>query len=145
MNSFRPVRLLFRIVIPLLGLLVAGWWYDYNPDLPDLDWNAGPEAAVWLGEHKGAVLPEGTRYSDARAVEVLVCDLYAAGAERVLIPRDAIYEEDGQSRLDVIAVILPTDSEKRQRVVARCDQEMLSAGCSHEELQSQNTYYLCWE
>jgi hypothetical protein len=104
----------------------------------------GPEALSWLrGNANEAALAVNHFGSTPAAIE-FVSQLYALGAEQVIVPETSIHDEDDMGPYaDALVVFAPADQKLRSAVYARCEKELDEPG----KLDPQETspLFLWWD
>ncbi len=109
------------------------------------DYFQGPEALSWLRKSENESALASNRFLETENAVRFVKKLYDAGAEKVLIPDDAITDDGVESYADSLVVTLPDDADRRQRVMDICAPEMLREGGDPNELGTENQAYLWWD
>lgn len=96
----------------------------------------GPEALAWIRKN-GDKIPWGRFASKDEAV-AFVEELYAAGAESVLVPKDRLSEADS------LLVLLPAGATARERLLAIVDRENEDDSKDLALSIDDDSAYLCW-
>ena len=111
----------------------------------------GPEALEWLKSNKNESALASNRFGPTSEAIKFIEQLYALGAERVIVFQDAIRDdeeiieyEDGPYA-DALVVILPSDQEKRERVTKICAEEITSEGFDPSESENKDAVFLWWD
>jgi hypothetical protein len=112
---------------------------------PIEDFSGSPEARKWLQENEGDAPLASNRFGSTAAALRFVGELYRAGAERVVVPEDAIDDDGVEVYCDSLVVILPTNLEQRRRVRAICDREIRREGFDPREDGDADQAYLWWD
>lgn len=140
-----------RFIVGLLaGALLLGTYVFEFALVPDgqplpRDYFQGPEALSWLRKNENESALASNRFMETENAVRFVKKLYDAGAERVLIPEDAITDDGVESYADSLVVTLPDDADRRQRVLDVCTPELLRQGGDPDELGAENQVYLWWD
>jgi len=103
-----------------------------------------PEARAWLAAAGPAPLA-GNRFGDAAEARAFVEELYAAGAERVVVASEAIREEEEGLYADALRVQLPRKAAPRRAVFAIVNREVEEEGLDPYEDKGQPSLYLWWD
>jgi hypothetical protein len=112
----------------------------------------GPEALAWLKGNKNESALASNRFLGTENAVKFVKALYAAGATKVVVPKDAINSEEdtvsfeGGPYADALVVTLPTDdADAREAVVQMCRVELRREGFDSPEVASSPSIYLWWD
>lgn len=112
----------------------------------------GPEALAWLKGNKNESALASNRFLETENAVKFVKALYAAGATKVVVPKDAINSDeemvsgDGGPYADALVVTLPTDNAAaREAVVQMCRAELRREGFDSPEVASSPFIYLWWD
>ena len=129
-------------VMVLLALSVLYWFVP-----------AEPEARQWLSTNNNQYSAlAGNRFASTAEALAFVGRLYGAGAVKVTIPRDAIYDderrirEEGGAYADAIVVTLPTEGSAREVLINIARQEALARGMAFDPTTdiSRNNILIWW-
>lgn len=129
----------------LLGIVVAEVGLDSTGGPAPKDYFQGPEALGWLRANESESALASNRFMETSQAVQFVKKLYAAGAEKVLVPADSIRSDEVETYADALVVTLPEDPVRREQVLAICNPEMTAQGGSPDELASENQVYLWWD
>ncbi len=129
----------------LLGTYVAEFGMDSGGGPAPKDYFQGPEALGWLRANESESALASNRFMETSQAVQFVKKLYAAGAEKVLVPADSIRSDEVETYADALVVTLPEDAELRTKVLELCAPELISQGGSPDELASENQVYLWWD
>jgi hypothetical protein len=106
----------------------------------------GPEALAWLRESANESALASNRFGDTGEAIRFVEELYAAGADQVLIPEESIQGEGDQLLYaDALVVILPADMKKRQAVFRIYDTEWAGQDADLPAAEDQDSLFLWWD
>jgi len=111
----------------------------------------GPEALDWLKANGNESALASNRFLETENAVKYVKALYAAGAVKVVVPKDTIHDDEEMVRgeggpyADALVVTVPTDAGKRQAVLAMCRAELRREGFDSEEVESAPQIYLWWD
>ncbi len=140
-------RIVTVVVAAVLGF--ALYAYDdanYSADhTSDIDVTGSPEARQWLRNNESDSALASNRFGATSEAVQFVNGLYAAGAERVVVPEDAIEDDGIEAYADSLVVVLPHDSEKRRRVRAICEREIRNEGFDPSEDGGGDQIFLWWD
>lgn len=108
-----------------------------------------PEARQWLRAN-GQKGPLAANRFDAEEALAFVEALYAAGAERVVVPRDSICDDEQERSLggpyaDALKVRLPTDPSRRAAIFAIAEREALDEGFDPDTDTGQDVLLFWWD
>jgi hypothetical protein len=140
----RLVAVIFAGVIAL-GLFVFNDSSNSIDDAPAVDISGSPEALQWLRGNESESALASNRFGPTSEAIGFVNRLYSAGAERVVIPQDAIEDHGIEVYADSLVVIMPHDPEKCRRVREICDREIRSEGFDPDEDRNADQVYLWWD
>ncbi len=106
----------------------------------------GPEALEWLRNNKNESALASNRFRETPNAIRFVEELYAAGAEKVVVPEDSIRdeEEDGPYA-DALVVTMPADPAKRKQVFDICAKELKREGINPKTVKNDDVIYLWWD
>jgi hypothetical protein len=140
-----------RLAVGLVaGVLLLGVIY-YEAKLDEADRVAvataaeGPEARSWLRGNNSESALASNRFGETRDALIFVQDLYRAGAERVVVPKDAIQSDGEEAYADAIVVTLPSDTAKRERVWKLCARELERLGEDPPSSPDSDLVFLWWD
>jgi hypothetical protein len=140
-----------RLVVGLVaGVLLLGVVY-YESTLDEADRAAiaasaeGPEARSWLRGSSSESALASNRFVETRDALIFVQDLYRAGAERVVVPKDTIQSDGDESYADALVVKLPDDPVKRDRVWKLCARELERLGENPPATPDSELVFLWWD
>ncbi len=112
----------------------------------------GPEALAWLKGNKNESALASNRFLETENAVKFVKALYAAGATKVVVPKDAINSDeemvsgDGGPYADALVVTLPTDDAgAREAVVQMCRAELRREGFDSPEVANSPFICLWWD
>jgi hypothetical protein len=111
----------------------------------------GPEALEWLKVNKNESALASNRFLETPNSVKFVKALYAAGAVKVIVPKDTIRDDadtvsfEGGPYADALVVTIPTEPSKRQAVVDLCRAELKREGFDSEEVETAPQIYLWWD
>jgi hypothetical protein len=107
---------------------------------------SGPEALTWLRNSDNESALASNRFGDTQTAIRFVEHLYAAGAQRVLIPEDSI-QDDGDQLVyaDALVVVLPPELSKRQALFHMCDREWAGRDADLPAAEDQDSIFLWWD
>lgn len=108
-----------------------------------------PEARAWLASN-GQEAPLAANRFDAEDARVFVEELYAAGAERVVIASECINDDDyemsqGGPYADGLRVQLPADAARRRAVLEIANREIADEGFDPVTDEGQEVVFLWWD
>jgi hypothetical protein len=104
----------------------------------------GPEARDWLRRNENESALATNHFGSTEAARKFVDELYALGADRVIVPETCIREEDDMGPYaDALVVFPPSDRSKREAVQARCMGELdQPASC---DVNDTTPVFLWWD
>ena len=109
----------------------------------------GPVAVRWLGQNPNLAALASNRFQSTQAALRFVERLYAAGAQRVIIPAAAIQEDETGPYADALVVFLPPEGPARERVIWMCavemGRELGEQELDPEEYVGTKAVYLWWD
>ena len=108
-----------------------------------------PEARAWLAAN-GQASPLAANRFDAEEARAFVEELYAAGAERVVIASECINDDDhelsrGGPYADGVRVQLPVDPDRRHALFRIANREIEGEGFDPVMDAGQDTVFLWWD
>ncbi|REK12937.1 MAG: hypothetical protein DWQ37_09935 [Planctomycetota bacterium] len=103
---------------------------------------AGPEARRWLKGNESESALASNRFGPTDEALRFVNELYRAGATRVVVPSDAISDDGVERYADALVVELPSNPDKRSRVLAICERELRRQGLDPDD---GDQVYLWWD
>jgi hypothetical protein len=119
-----------------------------SPPVPDQTGisASGQEALAWLRTSDNESALASNRFADTQTAIRFVEQLYAAGAQRILIPEDSI-QDDGDQLLyaDALIVVLPPELSKRQALFHVCDREWAGRDADLPAAEDQDSIFLWWD
>jgi hypothetical protein len=107
-------------------------------DQMPVELHPGPEALEWLRQNKNTSALASNRFGPTEEAIKFVEELYALGAEKVIIAQHCIQDdeqtiqEEGGPYADGLTVFLPKDLSARRALLERCYQEAESEGFGDE-------------
>jgi len=110
----------------------------------------GPEALAWLKSNQNESALASNRFLGTENAVKFVRTLYAAGATKVVVPRDTIHDDEetvlgeGGPYADALVVTTPSDPDRRQAVVDLCRKELRREGFDSPEVATAEQIYLWW-
>ncbi len=115
----------------------------------------GPEATEWLSQNQNPSALASNRFGASEAAMKFIEELYALGAEKVIVPQPCI-RDDAQTvqdeegpYADGLTVFLPPDLSARKVLLERCYQEALHEGFEDEHFNPdsyhENFVFLWWD
>jgi hypothetical protein len=136
-----------RVASTLVAVVILYFSYDAIPRVDGslAEWSDGPEARAWLATRSDQPCLAPERFETGRAASEFVDRLYAAGAARVLIPRDAILEDEDGALADALVVLLPEADAQRTAVREACEQESQRGLFDPCAVQGDDAILLWWE
>ena len=111
----------------------------------------GPEALEWLKRNKNESALASNRFLETENAVKYVKALYAAGAVKVIVPKDTIHDDEDMVRgeggpyADALVVTVPMEAGKRQAVVDMCRAELKREGFHSSEVETAEQIYLWWD
>jgi hypothetical protein len=112
----------------------------------------GPEALAWLQGNKNESALASNRFLETANAVKFVKALYAAGATKVVVPKDSINSDadnvsfEGGPYADALVVTLPTDDAgAREAVVQMCRAELRREGVDSPDVANSPFIYLWWD
>jgi hypothetical protein len=130
----------------ILSLSAAGCGIPTEPRMKEKMNPEGPEARQWLRQNKNESALASNRFLETANAVRFVDQLYAAGAERVLVPEECITpEEPDGPYADALVVKLPADPAKRKKVFAMCAKEIKREGFDPDESTDGEWVFLWWD
>jgi hypothetical protein len=111
----------------------------------------GPEALAWLKSNQNESALASNRFLGTENAVRFVKALYAAGATKVVVPRDTIRDDEetvlgeGGPYADALVVTTPADPDRRQAIVDLCRKELRREGFDSPEAATAEHIYLWWD
>jgi hypothetical protein len=131
------------------GALLLGTYYvehrlESDTQLP-AEYQNGPEALRWLKSNRSESALGSNRFGETHNAIRFVEQLYDAGARRVIIPQDAIFQDDVETYADAIVVTLPDDPTSRDRVWRICAREIERETGESAGSPTESQVFLWWD
>lgn len=93
-----------------------------------------PEARQWLSKNNNKYALAGNRFTSTEDAIAFVDSLYAAGAVKVSIPKDSIYDDEkrikteGGPYADALEITLPQSQSEQEELFGIINQEAIKQG-----------------
>ena len=138
--------ILLLALLPLAGCDPPGGGSDPLVDDILRQYREGPEAVAWLAANDNPYALASNRFDSTGQARAFVAELYARGAERVVVAPDSIRPEPeaGGDYADTLIVALPQAPEARARLVELGAAEARRDGYTQDEDLVERGYLLLW-